>query len=129
MGSRFEQIRALVEGLEHHKNRVGVCFDTCHAFAAGYDLRNKDAVENTIDKLEASVGVRKVRVVHANDSKGDLDSNQDRHEHIGLGRIGEVGFKAILHHKNLRELPFILETPVDEIRDDFENIRILRQLG
>jgi deoxyribonuclease-4 len=129
MCSTFEEIQAVVDGMEHHKKRVGVCFDTCHAFAAGYDLRNKDAVKKTIDKLDQLIGIKRVRVVHANDSKGDLNSNLDRHEHIGLGRIGEVGFRAIVNDKNLRELPFIMETPIDEIRDDFENIKILRQLA
>jgi deoxyribonuclease-4 len=129
MCSTFEEIQLVVDGIEHHKDRVGVCFDTCHAFAAGYDLRNKDAVKKTIDKLDQLIGIKRVRVVHANDSKGDLNSNLDRHEHIGLGRIGEVGFRAIVHDKNLRELPFIMETPIDEIRDDFENIKILRRLA
>lgn len=90
MCSTFEEIQLVVDGIEHHKNRVGVCFDTCHAFAAGYDLRNEDAVKNTVDKLDQLIGITKVRVVHANDSKGDLNSNLDRHEHIGLGRIGEI---------------------------------------
>ncbi len=129
MCSTFEEIQIVVDGIEHHKKRVGVCFDTCHAFAAGYDLRNEDAVKKTIDKLDQLIGIKRVRVVHANDSKGDLNSKLDRHEHIGLGRIGEVGFRAIVHDKNLRELPFIMETPINEIRDDFENIKILRQLS
>jgi deoxyribonuclease-4 len=129
MCSTFEEIQLVLDGIEHHKNRVGVCFDTCHAFAAGYDLRNEDAVRNTVDKLDQLIGITRVRVVHANDSKGDLNSNLDRHEHIGVGRIGEIGFRAILHDKHLRELPFIMETPIDEIRDDFENIKILRQLA
>jgi deoxyribonuclease-4 len=129
MCSTFEEIQLVVDGIEHHKNRVGVCFDTCHAFAAGYDLRNEDAVKNTVDKLNRLIGITRVRVVHANDSKGDLNSKLDRHQHIGLGKIGEIGFRAILHDKNLRELPFIMETPIDEIRDDFENIKTLRQLA
>jgi deoxyribonuclease-4 len=129
MCSRFEEIQEVVDGIEQHKKRVGVCFDTCHAFAAGYDLRNEDAVKTTIDKLDRLIGITRVRVVHANDSKGDLNSHLDRHQHIGLGRIGEKGFRALTHDKNLRELPFIMETPIDEVRDDFENIRILRQLA
>jgi deoxyribonuclease-4 len=129
MCSTFEEIQMIVNGIEHHGNRVGVCFDTCHAFAAGYDLRDEDAVQETIDKLDQLIGINRVRIIHANDSKGDLKSKLDRHEHIGLGRIGKVGFKALVHNKNLRELPFIMETPMDEIRDDFENIRILRQLA
>jgi deoxyribonuclease-4 len=129
MCSKFEEIQEVVDGIGQHKTRVGVCFDTCHAFAAGYDLRSEDAVQNTIDRLDQLIGITRVRVVHANDSKGDLNSHLDRHQHIGLGRIGEKGFRALTHHKNLRELPFIMETPMDEVRDDFENIRILRQLA
>lgn len=129
MCSTFEEIQMVVNGIEPHKKRVGVCFDTCHAFAAGYDLRNEDAVKKTIDNLDKLIGITRVRVIHANDSKGDLSSNLDRHEHIGLGKIGEMGFRAILHHRSLRELPFIMETPINEIRDDFENIRILRRLA
>ena len=129
MCSTFEEIRVIIDGLEHHKKRIGVCFDTCHAFAAGYDLRNDDAVRNTLERLDRLVGIATLRVLHANDSKGDLNSKLDRHEHIGLGKIGETGFRAMLHDKNLRELPFIMETPIDEIRNDFENIRILRRLA
>jgi deoxyribonuclease-4 len=129
MCSTFEEIRVIIDGVEPHKKRVGVCLDTCHAFAAGYDLRNDDAVRNTLDRLDRLVGIARLRILHANDSKGDLNSKLDRHEHIGLGKIGETGFRAMLHDKNLKELPFIMETPIDEIRNDFENIRILRRLA
>jgi deoxyribonuclease-4 len=129
MGSRFEEIQSIVDGLDDYRDRLGVCFDTCHAFAAGYDLRNEYAVENAMDELDEVIGFEKVKVVHANDSKGDLNSKMDRHEHIGLGRIGEEGFKVLLHHKKLRDLPFIMETPMNETRDDYGNIRKLRELA
>lgn len=129
MGSSLEQIQMMMDGLEDHRDRIGICFDTCHAFAAGYDLRNGDSVEATIDKLDRIIGIQKVRVIHANDSKGDLNSKVDRHEHIGLGKIGEKGFKALVHHEKLRDLPFIMETPVDETRDDYANIKKLRELA
>jgi deoxyribonuclease-4 len=129
MGSSFEQIQAMIEGLENYGDRIGVCFDTCHAFAAGYDLRSRDSVETTVNKLDSTVGLSKIRVIHANDSRGDLNSRLDRHEHIGLGKIGEMGFKALTQHKKLRRLPFIMETPVDETRDDHANIRKLRELA
>jgi len=129
MGSSFEEIQAMVYGLEAHSDRIRVCFDTCHAFAAGYDLRDEGAVEATINELDRIIGLRKVRVIHANDSKGDLNSRVDRHEHIGLGKIGEEGFKALVHHKKLMDLPFIMETPVDELRDDYGNIKKLRKLA
>ena len=129
MGSTFEEIQAIIEGVAHHKARLGVCFDTAHGFAAGYDLRTEEAVQDTINKLDDVIGLKKLKLIHVNDSKGDLNSNSDRHEHIGLGKIGEEGFRALLHHKNLRKLPFIMETPIDNRRDDVGNIRKLRKLA
>jgi deoxyribonuclease-4 len=129
MGSGFEEIKAMIDGLEAHSDRIGVCLDTCHAFAAGYDLRDESSVEASINELDRIIGLHKVRVIHANDSRGELNSKVDRHEHIGLGRIGEEGFKALVRHKKLRDLPFIMETPVDEIRDDYGNIKKLRELA
>jgi deoxyribonuclease-4 len=129
MGSSFEEIQAIINGLEAHSDRIGVCFDTCHAFAAGYDLRNEDSVEATVNELDRIIGLREIKVIHANDSKGGLNSKVDRHEHIGLGKIGEEGFKALVHQEKLRELPFIMETPMDEIRDDYANLKKLRELA
>lgn len=129
MGSTFEEIQAIIEGVAHHQERVGVCFDTAHGFAAGYDLRTEEAVQDTIIKLDEIIGLKMLKVIHANDSKGDLASHIDRHEHIGLGYIGEAGFKALLQHKSLRELPFIMETPIDDRRDDIGNIHKLRELA
>jgi len=129
MGSSFEEIQAIIDGLEAHSDRIGVCLDTCHAFAAGYDLRDEDSVEATVNELDRIIGLRKITIIHANDSKGDLNSKADRHEHIGLGKIGEEGFKALVHQKRLRGLPFIMETPMDKIRDDYANIKKLRELS
>ena len=129
MGSTFEEIQAIIEGVAHHQERVGVCFDTAHGFAAGYDLRTKEAVQDTITKLDEIIGLKMLKVIHANDCKRDLASYIDRHEHIGLGYIGEAGFKALLHHKSLRELPFIMETPIDDRRDDIGNIQKLQELA
>jgi len=129
MGSSFEEIQEMINGLEAYSDRIGVCLDTCHAFAAGYDLRDEFAVEATINELDRIIGIRKIRIIHANDSKGDLNSKVDRHEHIGLGKIGEEGFKALLHHKKLMDLPFVMETPVNELRDDYGNIKKLRELA
>jgi len=129
MGSSFEHIQMIIEGLTQHETRIGVCFDTAHGFASGYDLRTKRAVNKTLKKFDKIIGLKKLKVIHANDTKGDLNSRIDRHEHIGLGKIGEKGFKALLTHSYLRELPFILETPIDERRRDHENIRKLRELA
>jgi deoxyribonuclease-4 len=129
MCSKFEEIQEVIDRAERYNERIGICFDTCHGFAAGYDLRNDEAVKETIDQLDTIAGIRKVKVIHANDSKGFLDSRIDRHEHIGLGKIGEEGFRALLHHELLRNLPFIMETPVNNIRDDYQNIMKLRELA
>jgi deoxyribonuclease-4 len=128
MGSTFADI---VEILDHvnERSRVGVCFDTCHAFAAGYDLRNREAVKETLGQLDKVVGLDKLKVIHANDSKGELGSTLDRHEHIGMGHIGREGFKAILHEDAFRRLPMILETPFDRQATDVADLKMLRELA
>lgn len=128
MGSSFEEIREIIDHVTA-KDRVAVCFDTCHAFAAGYDLRNLESVQRTLVELEKAVGLRLLRAVHANDSKGELRSHLDRHEHIGMGQIGQQGFNAILHADTFRKLPIILETPIDKRRTDTMNLRKLRELA
>jgi deoxyribonuclease-4 len=106
-----------------------VCFDTAHAFAAGYDLRTAEKVSETIANFDETLGLDLLKVIHLNDSKGELGSGRDRHEHIGMGHIGEEGFRALLKHEALRGLPFIMETPIDERRDDVGNIRKVRELS
>ncbi len=127
MGSSFEDIKHIVDGIDQFK-RVGICFDTCHAFAAGYDLRTKDAVSAVIERFNEVLGWESLRLVHLNDSKGGLRSRIDRHEHIGLGKIEEEGFRSILHTE-FRKLPIILETPIDEMRSDIENLDKVRELA
>jgi len=128
MGSSFEDIRRILEGVKW-KDRVDVCFDTAHAFAAGYDIRTGDGVRDTLSKFDSVIGLERLKLLHLNDSKGELGSGRDRHEHIGLGYIGEKGFRALLKHEALRELPFIMETPIDERRDDMGNIKKVRELA
>jgi len=128
MGGTFEDIQYIIDRVEQ-KNRVAVCFDTCHAFAAGYELRNEDALNKTLEHFDEVFGLELLNVVHLNDSKGDLGSRIDRHEHIGLGFIGEKGFKTILRNETIRQLPLILETPIDKRRDDYENLEKVRCLA
>lgn len=128
VGSKFKEIREILDRLESRK-RFGVCFDTCHAFAAGYDLRSKDKVQDTIAEFDKYVGMKELRIVHLNDSKGELNCKRDRHEHIGMGYIGEGGFKAILDQKEFRRLPLILETPIDDRRNDIRNLQKVRELA
>lgn len=128
MGSAFEDLRYLLDRIKL-RERVAVCFDTCHAFAAGYDLRTERTVEATLKLLGEIIGVERVKVLHVNDSKGELGSGSDRHEHIGLGKIGSKGFKAILGVREFRSLPIILETPIDDRRNDVQNLKKVRELA
>ena len=127
MGSSFEDIEYIASRIED-KKRVGVCFDTCHAFATGYDLVSRRAVEHTLQRFDDVIGLESLKLVHLNDCKGGLGSKSDRHEHIGMGKIGERGFKNILKSR-LRQPPLILETPVDERRNDVENLRKVIELA
>jgi len=127
VGARFEEIQQMLGGLDDE--RVGVCFDTCHAFASGYDERTPAAVSKTIDELDRVIGMKRVDVVHANDSVTGLGSNRDRHANIGAGEIGEEGFRALLHEPRLAKLPFILEVPGAGGGPDTEQVETLRRLA
>ncbi|MFA4860600.1 deoxyribonuclease IV [Methanoregula sp.] len=128
VGSSFEHIQGILDGLSDTK-RIGVCFDTCHAFAAGYELRTEAGIAETLGQFDEQIGLKNIRIIHLNDTKGDKGSGLDRHEHIGLGFIGEDGFRHILHNKVFSSLPLVCETPVDERRDDRGNIRAVRDLA
>jgi len=126
-GSSFEDIEYIASRIKD-RDRIGVCLDTAHAFAAGYDLVSRGAVEHTLRRFDETIGLKELKLVHLNDSKGGLGSRLDRHEHIGMGKIGERGFRNILKSP-LGRLPLILETPVDERRSDVENLRVVRELA
>jgi len=128
MGSTFEEMRRILDGIEA-KKRVGVCFDTAHAFAAGYDIRTADGIDQTLKRFDSMLGLDRLKVIHLNDSKVELGSGRDRHEHIGLGYIGEEGFIALFRHEAVRTLPFILETPVDDSRDEVGDLKKARELA
>ena len=127
MGGSFEDIWRIIQGLTYPE-RVGICFDTSHAFAAGYDLRTQESIGEIIRKFDGTIGLKKLRLIHLNDSKGGLNSRIDRHEHIGMGEIGEEGFRNVLRSR-LGQLPLILETPRDPRRSDIENLRKVRELA
>ena len=127
VGARFEELGLILDGVTQ-KDRVGVCFDTCHAFAAGFDLSTKEGVESTLDLFGSAVGVRHLKVVHLNDSKGPLGGNLDRHDHVGMGRIGAKGFRAFLHHKAISGLPLLMEVPQDDRRSDPDELKFVRRL-
>jgi deoxyribonuclease-4 len=128
LGCTFEelgQIRALVDD----KNRVGICFDTCHVFASGYELRNRDDYARTIDALDAHVGIDNVGAFHLNDSKKPLGSRVDRHDHIGDGEIGVDAFAFLLNDARFRGIPKVIETPkAVEHESDRKNLTLLRSL-
>lgn len=129
LGYRFEHLARLRELLGGAAG-LGVCLDTCHVFAAGYDVRTPRDVARTLAAFDAVVGLRHLKALHLNDSRRELGSRVDRHEHIGRGRIGLTGFAAFLRHRRLRGLPMLLETPkgTDFVRADRRNLRVLRRL-
>jgi len=125
LGHTFEQLAEIIERIED-RNRVGVCLDTCHLFAAGYDLRTPQAVDNTFGTFDSTVGLRYLKGMHLNDAKLGLGSRRDRHESIGKGEIGLEGFRAILRQPACDDIPLILETPRPEIWK--EEIALLHSL-
>jgi len=128
LGHRFEHLRHVLERVRRPE-RVGVCLDTCHVFAAGYDLRTAAAYAQTLAEFDRVVGLARLGAVHLNDSKKDLGSRVDRHEHIGKGCLGLEAFRCLLNDPRLRGLPMVLETPKgDDLREDVENLERLRAL-
>ena len=128
VGSDFTQLAEIFFRLEP-ANRFGICIDTCHAFAAGYDLRNEKNVKETFEKFDKEIGLKHLKILHLNDSKGELGSNLDRHDHIGLGQIGKTGLSKVIKLMNKNNIPIILETPIDERRDEFEDIGTAKELA
>jgi len=128
IGYRFEQLADIIN-LVNKKRRIGVCFDTCHVFSSGYEIRNRKDYEKTFDEFEKIIGIKRLKVFHLNDSKGDLGSRIDRHQHIGKGYLGLKPFRFILNDKRFQNIPMIIETPKDGgYKKDIENLTILRSL-
>ena len=128
VGSNFKQLAEIFSKCKPTK-KFGICLDTCHAFVAGYDLRTKDAAKKTMKKFDDVIGFKNLKILHLNDSKGELNSNLDRHNHIGLGEIGNEGLSEVVRTMNKNNIPIVLETPIDDTRDDFENIRKAKSLA
>ena len=129
---RNEPYRGAVYNLTTENGNFAAPFivtHNCHAYAAGFDLHTEKGVEQTLAKFDDTIGFGNLKVVHVNDSKGGLGSGLDRHEHIGMGYIGEKGFRAFLHQKPIAGLPMILETPVDDRCNDQGNLAMVRKLG
>jgi deoxyribonuclease-4 len=124
VGGTLEELRLILDRLGSSK-QFGVCIDTCHLFASGYDIRTNESVHMVFEKIKDIIGLQELKVVHLNDSKGGLGSNLDRHEHIGLGSIGVEGISAFLNHRAIQALPIIMETPIDKTRGDEENFGVV----
>jgi len=130
LGGSFEQLRDLLGALEAFGVPAGICFDTCHVFAAGYELRTRSGYRATWQRFERVIGRKHLVALHLNDSLGTLGSARDRHEHIGRGRIGLAGFRQLVRDPALAKLPGILETPKGaDMLEDVENLNLLRALG
>jgi deoxyribonuclease-4 len=127
IGARFEELRQILDTIGN-PGRTGVCFDTCHAYAAGFDLSTAEAVDQTLGLFDDIVGMKELKVVHLNDSKGVLGSHSDRHEHIGMGKIGREGFRALLGYRGVLDRPIIMETPIDDVRSQEEDLKCVRGL-
>lgn len=128
IGGRFENLAEIIDRLKKTR-RVGVCFDTCHVFAAGYDIRTPEAYSKTLEEFDRIVGVHRIKAFHLNDSLGKLGSRLDRHEHIGKGKIGLCGFRALVNDPRFADHPMVLETPKgDGPANDIANLKRLRRL-
>lgn len=128
IGWTFEELAAIIAGA-YGELPMGVCIDTAHCFEAGYPVHTPRGLQETVRQLDATVGLAKVCVIHANDSKTAFGSHADRHEHIGKGEIGAAAFRRIVRHPRLQALPFICETPIDRPGDDQRNLRMMRRLA
>ncbi|NLW63791.1 MAG: deoxyribonuclease IV [Syntrophomonadaceae bacterium] len=123
--SNFDEMKQLWQGIKR-KDRLGICFDSCHLFAAGYDVATTDGLSRLLDEIDSKVGIRYLKVVHINDSLRELGSRIDRHAPIGKGHIGVVGITNIMKNSVLKKLPFILETPTATIEQDLQVLRDIR---
>lgn len=127
IGYKFSQLKEIIRGVEDQK-RIGVCLDTAHAFEAGYNLSTPQGLETSLDEFERFVGLKKIHLIHLNDSKTPLGSHSDRHWHIGEGHIGLDGFINIVNHPLLKNLPGILETPCKDDKEDLKNMGVIKGL-
>ncbi len=138
LGAAFEEIGAMLDRIDvdrGRRKRVGVCLDTCHVFAAGYALAPRKALDDTLAEFDRHIGLERLHLIHANDSKRDRGSRVDRHEEIGKGMIGRAAFKLIMTHPDLAGIPLVLETPKEgpdgkpSPRNDIRNLTLLRRLA
>lgn len=127
IGYTFSQIKTIFDLVEE-PDRIGVVLDTAHTFEAGYDIVTKKGLDNTLRQFDELIGLKSLYLLHLNDSKTDFGSKVDRHWHIGEGKIGLEGFRNIINHPLLRNLPGIMETPRTDDKEDLKNMRVIRSL-
>ena len=127
IGSDLRQIKEIIERTKANRS-LGLCFDTCHGFASGYDLRDGESLNRLIGEIQGLLGLDRLGLLHLNDSIGSLGSRIDRHAHIGKGKIGLKGFDLLINHPSLRGIPMILETPKKCDEDDIKNLSVVRRL-
>jgi deoxyribonuclease-4 len=127
VGYTLEQVQEVISRLDNAKN-IGVCYDTCHGFAAGYDIRTKKQVDALAETIEKTVGLKRLKGMHLNDCLRDFGSRVDRHWHIGEGKIGLDGFKVLLNHSAFKDVPKIMETPKETEEDDPRNMKTVKSL-
>ncbi|MBN1213445.1 MAG: deoxyribonuclease IV [candidate division Zixibacteria bacterium] len=128
LGYRFEQLASIINKVDN-KKQMGVCLDTCHIFTAGYPLTEPKDYKKTMKTFDDTIGLKRLKIIHLNDSLKEFASRRDRHEHIGQGFIGLEGFCHFVNDRRLKKIPMILETPKGEdLIEDIENLKILRSL-
>lgn len=128
LGHTFEELRAMIDRTAADEERLGVCIDTCHAHAAGYELADREGFRTTLEQLDGELGSSLVKVLHLNDSKDERGSRKDHHEHIGEGHIGLEGFRNVVNADVFADLPMVIETPKDDDSSDPRNIARLKRL-
>jgi deoxyribonuclease-4 len=126
IGATFEGVSSVLDSKELKKYDIGICFDTAHAFASGYDLATEKAVKNTFKEFDRVLGLDRLILIHANDSKVELDAKRDRHEHIGQGYIGKAGFQAVVDFAKRKKIDLVLETPFGDER--LKDIKLLKKM-
>jgi deoxyribonuclease IV len=128
LGYKFAHLAEILD-LVGQPERMGICFDTCHAFAAGYDLRTAEGYHQTWEEFDQTVGLKNLLAFHLNDSQNDLGAKKDRHQHIGKGKLGLEAFRLIMNDERFAHLPMVLETPKDpDLKQDIVNLKVLKEL-
>ena len=126
IGDNFEELAKIINHKKLKKYNIGICYDTQHGFASGYDIRTATTIKKTLENFDKIIGLKNLKLSHINDSMVEIGSNRDRHEHIGEGKIGLTGFKILLKNKKLKNVNFVLETKHDKVKSDLKILKKIR---